>query len=151
MTIQAQILDLLRSLQKERGMALVLITHNMGVVSEMAQRVAVMYAGQIMEERSATALFATPQHPYTEALMAALPERSDDMSRLATIPGMVPGLYDRPAGCLFGPRCSYANEKCAAQRPTLRDWQHGMVRCHYTLGDAARPKAASHDVAEETL
>ena len=136
-TIQAQILDLLRSLQKERGMALVLITHNMGVVAEMAQRVAVMYAGQIMEERSATDLFAAPRHPYTEALMAALPERSDDMSRLATIPGMVPGLYDRPTGCLFGPRCSYSNEKCGAQRPPLRDWQQGMVRCHYPLSDVA--------------
>jgi dipeptide transport system ATP-binding protein len=150
-TIQAQILDLLRSLQKERGMALVLITHNMGVVAEMAQRVAVMYAGQIMEERSATDLFASPQHPYTEALMAALPERSDDMSRLATIPGMVPGLYDRPNGCLFGPRCSYANEKCGAQRPALRDWQQGMVRCHYPLSDSAQPKATSRDVAEVQL
>jgi dipeptide transport system ATP-binding protein len=134
-TIQAQILDLLRSLQKERGMALVLITHNMGVVSEMAQRVAVMYAGQIMEEQKAQALFAQPQHPYTEALMAALPERSDGLSRLATIPGMVPGLYDRPTGCLFAPRCSYANEQCRAQRPPLRAWQDGMVRCHYALGD----------------
>ena len=136
-TIQAQILDLLRSLQKERGMALVLITHNMGVVSEMAQRVAVMYAGQIMEERSATALFAAPQHPYTEALMAALPEHSDGQHRLATIPGMVPGLYDRPSGCLFGPRCADANEHCRAQRPALRAWREGMVRCHYALGDAA--------------
>ena len=90
MTIQAQILDLLRSLQKERGMALVMITHNMGVVSEMAQRVAVVYAGQIMEERSAQTIFAVPQHPYTEALLAAMPERSDGFSRLATIPGMVP-------------------------------------------------------------
>lgn len=136
-TIQAQILDLLRSLQKERGMALVLITHNMGVVSEMAQRVAVMYAGQIMEERSATDLFAAPQHPYTEALMAALPERSDGLRRLATIPGMVPGLYDRPDGCLFAPRCAYAAEHCRAQRPMLRNWQAGMVRCHYPLSEAA--------------
>src|SRR5688500_11038947 len=100
-TIQAQILDLLLSLQRERGMSLVLITHNMGVVAEMAQRIAVMYAGQIMEEQSAQALFNTPQHPYTEALLSALPERSDGSARLATIPGMVPGLYDRPTGCLF--------------------------------------------------
>ena len=142
-TIQAQILDLLRSLQKERGMALVLITHNMGVVSEMAQRVAVMYAGQIMEERTAQALFATPQHPYTEALMSALPERSDGLSRLATIPGMVPGLYDRPAGCLFAPRCTYANEHCRAQRPALRAWQEGMVRCHYPLADVTRMGSTS--------
>ncbi|MEO8119717.1 MAG: ABC transporter ATP-binding protein [Rhodoferax sp.] len=135
-TIQAQILDLLRSLQKERGMALVLITHNMGVVSEMAQRVAVMYAGQIMEERSAHDLFAAPQHPYTEALMAALPERSDGLTRLATIPGMVPGLYDRPSGCLFAPRCAYAADSCRAQRPLLRPWQEGMVRCLFPLGES---------------
>ncbi len=119
-TIQAQILDLLRTLQKDRNMALVLITHNMGVVSEMAQRVAVMYAGQIMEERSAQAL-------------AAMPERSDGATRLATIPGMVPGLYDRPSGCLFEPRCAYANQRCRAERPALRDWQSGMVRCHTPL------------------
>lgn len=136
-TIQAQILDLLQSLQKDRGMALVLITHNMGVVSEMAQRVAVMYAGQIMEERSAQDLFATPQHPYTEALMAALPERSDGLTRLATIPGMVPGMYDRPPGCLFAPRCAYAVDSCRSQRPALRDWQQGMVRCQFPLGSKA--------------
>jgi dipeptide transport system ATP-binding protein len=132
-TIQAQILDLLRSLQKERGMALVLITHNMGVVSEMAQRVAVMYAGQIMEEQRAQALFAAPQHPYTEALLAALPERSSGLSRLATIVGMVPGLYDRPDGCLFAPRCAYAQTSCRAERPVLREWQGGLVRCQFPL------------------
>ncbi|OQW90147.1 MAG: dipeptide ABC transporter ATP-binding protein DppD [Rhodoferax ferrireducens] len=132
-TIQAQILDLLRTLQKDRNMALVLITHNMGVVSEMAQRVAVMYAGQIMEERSAQAIFESPQHPYTDALLAAMPERSDGATRLATIPGMVPGLYDRPSGCLFEPRCAYANQRCRAERPALRDWQSGMVRCHTPL------------------
>lgn len=132
-TIQAQILDLLRTLQKDLDMALVLITHNMGVVSEMAQRVAVMYAGQIMEERSAHDIFDAPQHPYTEALMAAMPERSEGASRLATIPGMVPGLYDRPSGCLFAPRCTYANNHCRADRPQLREWQSGMVRCHYPL------------------
>ena len=132
-TIQAQILDLLRRLQKERGMALVLITHNMGVVSQMAQRVAVMYAGQIMEVRTAKALFANPLHPYTEALMSALPERSDGLSRLPTIPGMVPGLYDRPTGCLFAPRCAYAQDLCSTERPALRTWQDGMVRCHFPL------------------
>lgn len=144
-TIQAQILDLLRSLQKERGMALVLITHNMGVVSEMAQRIAVMYAGQIMEEQSAHALFNTPQHPYTEALLSALPERSDGSSRLATIPGMVPGLYDRPTGCLFAPRCAYATEHSRNERPLLRAWKDGMVRCHYPLGDPSREANIEHD------
>ena len=149
-TIQAQILDLLRSLQKERGMALVLITHNMGVVSEMAQRVAVMYAGQIMEEQSAHALFNTPQHPYTEALLSALPERSDGSARLATIPGMVPGLYDRPSGCLFAPRCAYATDHLCMERPVLRAWNAnaaagGTVRCHYPLGDPGRDAAMLRD------
>ena len=143
-TIQAQILDLLRSLQKDRGMALVLITHNMGVVSQMAQRIAVMYAGQIMEERPAQALFTTPQHPYTEALMAAMPERSDGSTRLATIPGMVPGLYDRPRGCLFGPRCSYTQDRCRNQRPALDASDGGHVRCHFPLVHApASPLEAS--------
>jgi dipeptide transport system ATP-binding protein len=131
-TIQAQILDLLRSLQKERGMALVLITHNMGVVSEMAQRVAVMYAGQLMESRPAHDLFAAPLHPYTEALMASMPERSSGSGHLATIPGMVPGLYDRPSGCLFGPRCNYHQAACA-QRPGLQTAGSGAVRCHFPL------------------
>jgi len=137
-TIQAQILDLLRSLQKDRGMALVLITHNMGVVNEMAQRVAVMYAGQIMEQQHAHGLFTAPQHPYTEALMAAMPERSNGQARLATIPGMVPGLFDRPQGCLFAPRCSYARNECQT-RPALRPWQDGAVRCHFPLGEVNSP------------
>ena len=138
-TIQAQILDLLRSLQRERGMALVLITHNMGVVSDMAQRVAVMYAGQIMEEQPAQALFHRPRHPYTEALMAALPERSDGSARLATIPGMVPGLYDRPTGCLFAPRCSYADDDCRSQRPGLVNGLQAAIRCHHPLSLNGQP------------
>jgi dipeptide transport system ATP-binding protein len=137
-TIQAQILDLLRSLQKERGMALVLITHNMGVVAEMAKNVAVMYAGQVVEQRSAAAMFDSPQHPYTAALLAAMPERSDGQHRLASIPGVVPGLYDRPRGCLFAPRCQYATNFSRDTRPPLRDWQGGLVRCHHPLGDPQR-------------
>ncbi|GDX57515.1 ABC transporter ATP-binding protein [Comamonadaceae bacterium] len=142
-TIQAQILDLLRSLQRERGMALVLITHNMGVVSDMAQRVAVMYAGQIMEEQPAQALFQRPRHPYTEALMAALPERSDGSARLATIPGMVPGLYDRPTACLFAPRCSYADDDCRSQRPGLVNALQAAVRCHHPLGLTGQPNVGA--------
>jgi dipeptide transport system ATP-binding protein len=121
-TIQAQILDLLRNLQRERGMALVLITHNMGVVSEMARRVAVMYAGQVMEQRPVDQLFADPQHPYTEALLAALPERGPAGHRLATIPGVVPGVFDRPVGCLFAPRCAYATAHSMAVRGERREW-----------------------------
>ena len=145
-TIQAQILDLLRNLQKERGMALVLITHNMGVVAEMAHRVAVMYAGQVMEQRPVAQLFADPQHPYTEALLAALPERGPAGHRLATIPGVVPGVFDRPSGCLFAPRCAYATRHSMSVRPELRAWQEGQVRCHYPLGDPQRQAAIERDV-----
>ncbi len=144
-TIQAQILDLLRNLQKERGMALVLITHNMGVVSEMAERVAVMYAGQVMDERSVGHLFRSPQHPYTEALLAALPEHGEVGRPLATIPGVVPGVFDRPVGCLFAPRCAYATAHSVAVRPDLRTWQGGAVRCHYPLGDPQREAAIARD------
>jgi len=144
-TIQAQILDLLMSLQRERGMALVLITHNMGVVAETAQRIMVMYAGQIMEERKVDALFSDPQHPYSAALLAALPERSENATRLATIPGMVPGLNDRPKGCLFSPRCAYATEHSRNVQPDLRAWRDGRVRCHYPLGDPQRDAERARD------
>ncbi|PLC01930.1 dipeptide ABC transporter ATP-binding protein DppD [Variovorax sp. RO1] len=144
-TIQAQILDLLRDLQKERGMALVLITHNMGVVSEMAQRIAVMYAGQVMEHQRVDRLFASPQHPYTEALLAALPERAAPEGRLATISGVVPGVHDRPAGCLFAPRCGYVTERACQVRPALREWQDAEVRCHFPLGEPGRAEAIAQD------
>jgi dipeptide transport system ATP-binding protein len=145
-TIQAQILDLLLTLQRERGMALVLITHNIGVVAETATRVAVMYAGQIMEEQPADRLFANPQHPYTEALLAALPERAEG-TRLATIPGVVPGPYDRPRGCLFSPRCAYATGYSQTVRPQLRRWHSGQIRCHYPLGDPSREEQRMADEA----
>jgi dipeptide transport system ATP-binding protein len=145
-TIQAQILDLLRQLQRERGMALVLITHNMGVVSEMAQRVAVMYAGQVVEDRPAPQLFAAPEHPYTAALLSALPERhGDNGGRLATIPGMVPGLYDRPRGCLFSPRCVNATLRCHHEQPGLSAIEGGRVRCHYPITMPDRDAAMARD------
>ena len=150
-TIQAQILDLLRDLQKARGMSLVLVTHNMGVVAEMAQRVAVMYAGQMLEEQRAETLFERPQHPYTAALLAAMPERSTGERRLATIPGVVPGLYDRPSGCLFAPRCRYATERSCAVRPPLRAIGAGLVRCHYPLGDPARDLEIAKDGPVNTV
>jgi dipeptide transport system ATP-binding protein len=143
-TIQAQILDLLLSLQRDRGMALILITHNMGVVSDTAERVAVMYAGQIMEQRPTSSLFASPQHPYTAALLAARPEASDG-GRLATIPGVVPGAYDRPPGCLFSPRCAYATPLADKVRPDLRPWMDGLIRCHYPLGDPTRDQRIAAD------
>jgi dipeptide transport system ATP-binding protein len=145
-TIQAQILNLLLSLQRERGMALVLITHNMGVVAQIAHRVAVMYSGQVMEQNATADLFANPQHPYTAALMAARPE-SRIGERLATIPGVVPSLAERPDGCLFAPRCKYATPHAVACRPELRAWNNGLVRCHYPLGDPARDARIAADRA----
>jgi dipeptide transport system ATP-binding protein len=138
-TIQKQILDLLLSLQRERGMALVLITHDMGVVAETAQRVQVMYAGQIVEEAPTEALFATPRHPYTAALLEALPERAIGQRRLPTIPGMVPGVSDRPTGCLFNPRCRFATARCIAEAPPLAGPPGRRARCHYPLDESGRP------------
>jgi dipeptide transport system ATP-binding protein len=137
-TIQAQILDLLLQLQRERGMTLILITHDMGVVAETARRVAVMYAGQVMEERAAINLFTRPRHPYTAALLEALPERALGKGRLPAIPGTVPGVYDRPPGCLFAPRCRLADDACRAAVPPLLDVADGRVRCIRPL-DAPMP------------
>ena len=138
-TIQKQILDLLRDLQREKGMGLILITHDMGVVAEVAHRVCVMYAGQVVETRSADDLFTAPRHPYTRALLDALPERAVGRRRLPTIPGVVPGLFDRPSGCLFNPRCAYAVDACRAARPALEDDATGRVRCIRAdeIGEAA--------------
>ncbi|MDR9812680.1 ABC transporter ATP-binding protein [Rhizobium hidalgonense] len=133
-TIQAQILDLLVRLQKEQGMALVLITHDMGVVAETAERVQVQYAGQKVEEQPVRALFRDPHHPYTAALLAALPERAQVGQRLPSIAGVVPGQHGRPTGCLFAPRCGYATVECdrgvVRQGPEL-----GLALCNYPLKD----------------
>jgi dipeptide transport system ATP-binding protein len=134
-TIQAQILDLLVALQKETGMALVLVTHDMGVVAETAERVVVQYAGQQVERQPVAALFDTPRHPYTAALLAALPERSSG-GRLASIPGVVPGLSDRPNGCLFHPRCQFASEACRSIDPPRMGPDLGEALCHYPLQGA---------------
>jgi dipeptide transport system ATP-binding protein len=145
-TVQAQILELLRTLQRDRGMALILVSHNMDVVAETTRRVAVMYAGQIVEERDTAALFGAPQHPYTAALLAARPEHRES-ARLATIPGAPPGLNDRPRGCLFGPRCAYATERSCATQPEIRPWMDGRIRCHYPLGDPDRNARIAADRA----
>ena len=132
-TIQKQILDLLVSLQRDGGMALVLITHDMGVVAETVHRVQVMYAGQMVEEQPTAGLFDTPRHPYTAALLDALPERAVGRDRLPTIPGTVPGIGDRPSGCLFNPRCRYATDLCIGTRPLLAGNVGARARCHYPL------------------
>jgi len=137
-TIQAQILDLLLELQQQTQMGLVLITHDMGVIAETAQRVIVMYAGQVVEEQEVNQLFTTPSHPYTRALLDALPERSRGSRRLPTIAGVVPGPFDRPRGCLFSPRCQFAQELCHQQVPQLVTTGSTRVRCHFPLqGESA--------------
>jgi dipeptide transport system ATP-binding protein len=141
-TIQKQILDLLISLQEQRGMALVLITHDMGVVAETGHRVQVMYAGQMVEEQPTEGLFATPRHPYTAALLDALPERAMGRARLPTIPGMVPGIDDRPLGCLFNPRCRFATAHCVAVAPALEGAAGRRARCHYPLDETGQPTGA---------
>jgi dipeptide transport system ATP-binding protein len=130
-TIQAQILELLLSLKRETGMALVLITHDLGVVAETADRVLVQYAGRPVETAPAAALFEDPHHPYTAALLAALPERAQGRT-LAAIPGLVPGQFDRPAGCLYAPRCGFVQPLCQ-QPPRAAAPGLGRALCHTPL------------------
>ncbi len=139
-TIQAQILDLLVSLQKSHGMGMVLITHDMAVVSETAQKVQVMYAGQVVEARPAAELFQRPSHPYTAALLSSLPARTKRRARLPTIPGVVPGIGDQPAGCLFNPRCRFVFERCLVEVPAPVG--PARTRCHAPLDENGVPQGA---------
>jgi peptide/nickel transport system ATP-binding protein len=131
-TIQAQILDLMRALRDETGTAILLITHDMGIIAEMCDSVAVMYAGQIVEYTDVEALFEKPLHPYTEGLLAAIPVLGEHKETLAVIPGSVPNLISLPAGCKFSPRCPYVKEEvCTAETPDLREVEPGhQVRCY---------------------
>jgi len=133
-TIQAQILDLLVSLRRQNSMALVLITHDMGVVAETADRVVVQYAGQQVEANGVRDLFADPHHPYTAALLAALPERATQR-RLPAIRGVVPGQFDRPKGCLFAPRCGFVFERCRREAPRPAPASLGRALCHTPLSE----------------
>jgi dipeptide transport system ATP-binding protein len=141
-TIQAQIMDLLVALQREQAMALVLISHDLAVVAEVAQRVFVMYAGQIVETGRVPEIFEAPRHPYTAALLAAIPENNRGARRLQTLPGIVPGRRDRPAGCLMAPRCAYAEDRCRQARPALlplpASGEGTLVRCIKPLGGSVR-------------
>jgi peptide/nickel transport system ATP-binding protein len=131
-TIQAQILAIILELQRKLGTAVILITHDLGVVAETAQRVIVMYAGRKVEEASVDDLFANPQHPYTRGLMASIPRLAvmlgdDDTApgRLQEIPGMVPALSDLPVGCVFAPRCTFAQDRCGAAFPPYEEKRPG--------------------------
>jgi dipeptide transport system ATP-binding protein len=148
-TIQAQILDLLRTLQREHGMALILITHDMGVVAETAERVQVQYCGQKVEEQPVAGLFSDPHHPYTAALLAALPERANSLM-LPSIPGVVPGQYDRPPGCLFEPRCGFVSTACKAGA-LRRGPELGSVLCNHPLRDGRPLRENRFPMAEAGL
>ena len=143
-TIQAQILELLRDLQQKFGTSILLITHDLGVVAETASRVIVMYGGEIVEQASVGELFATAHHPYTEGLLNAMPQVGQERERLATIPGTVPPPTAWPSGCRFHDRCKYAWDRCAAEHPPLYKIGGGHVsRCH--LADEPQRRADVHE------
>jgi peptide/nickel transport system ATP-binding protein/oligopeptide transport system ATP-binding protein len=132
-TIQAQILDLMNKLKEETGASILFITHDLGVIAEMAQNVAVMYAGKVMEEADVDTLFAEPKHPYTIGLMNSIPVlgREEKRRRLSTIPGVVPSLFKLSEGCLFHERCPDARKECRQIEPPFIDLGNGhVVRCH---------------------
>ena len=149
-TVQAQILDLLAGLQAARGMGMLLITHDLGVVARMAHRIGVMYAGELVEVASRADFFTTPRHPYTQALFAALPEVSRRGTTLTTIPGQVPALAAMPAGCRFAGRCPQVMPVCREQSPDWREAAPGhVVRCHWQ-GSAALADPVPAAAAEAT-
>ena len=138
-TIQAQIVDLLLELQQKECMSLILITHDLALVAEAAHRIIVMYAGQVVEEGRAEDIFREPKHPYTQALLRSLPEFAEGKSRLQSLPGVVPGKYDRPQGCLLNPRCPYATDLCRSVEPELRQVGNRQVKCHTPLNAQGEP------------
>jgi peptide/nickel transport system ATP-binding protein len=129
-TIQAQVLSLIRRLARELGMAVLLVSHDLGIVSQMCDRVIVMYAGRVVEEAPIATVFHAPAHPYTKALIACLPGLHDSV-RLGAIAGVMPGLKALPPGCRFHPRCSVAESRCASEVPALRPAGAGQIAaCH---------------------
>lgn len=134
-TVQAQILYLVRKLRKELGTSVIFISHDMGVISQMSDRVAVMYAGQVVELADKKDIFTVPAHPYAIGLQAAIPRMDDDRESLESIPGSVPMLYELPEGCLFSTRCMRCNQRCKLERPELHEYEEGnashLVRCFF--------------------
>ena len=135
-TVQSQILSLINRLKDQTGTSVMLITHDMGVINEMADTVIVMYAGQIVEQSETAELFSHPTHPYTIGLIASIPPLDREVETLSVIPGSVPMLYELPEGCLFAPRCPYATEKCRCRRPDITAVSPGHeVRCFRYMPD----------------
>ena len=150
-TIQKQILELIDDLRRRLGLAVILVTHDLGVIAGRADRVAVMYAGKVMETTSTTRLFANPRHPYTEALFGALPEKAaDGTERLYSIPGMPPDLTQPPKACRFAARCRYVQDSCNESEPQLEGdtWDHAY-RCFFPVGKAGGDDTAVLQVKEE--
>lgn len=142
-TIQAQILDLLREIRREMNMALVLISHDLGVISETCDRVGVMYAGRIVEQASAARLFETPQHPYTQGLLASLPPLDGPRRRMRSIPGVVPDPRHLPMGCAFAPRCDRPTSRCLQAQPMLSPLEAGhAVACFHPASAKPGMRAA---------
>ena len=143
-TIQAQIMELIKELKERLNMGLILITHDMGVVAEMAERVIVMYAGDAVEEADVKTLFRNPLHPYTRGLLNSIPRLEDEREELTAIEGTVPGLFDMPKGCRFGPRCALCTERCVAEDPPLVDvGGNHKVRCFHAGGQEGAEYAES--------
>ena len=135
-TIQAQILALLRELADERGLTILFITHDLGVVATLCDRVSVMYAGRIVETADVETLYADPRHPYTQRLLATVPRLGQNRGELPAIPGQVPNMANPPAGCAFHPRCEKASDICRDKDPETRELREGStVACHHALGD----------------
>jgi len=134
-TIQAQILELMCKLKKKLGMAIIFITHDMGVVAEMADRVIVMYGGKIVEEALVKDIFEQPLHPYTEGLLTCIPSMEGRVKKLSVIKGVVPSPDNFPVGCCFNPRCPYAKPICSREEPQLRQFGTRRVACHFKLED----------------
>ena len=144
-TIQAQILALMQSLKEKLDTAIILITHDLGVVAQTCDRVMVMYAGRVIETGSALDVFRRPQHPYTEALLSSIPRKGarEHGKRLPTIPGIVPALHNLPKGCRFQDRCKYCEQKCIDTEPDLEGEGNRLVRCHFPLNPNAKAAGAS--------
>lgn len=135
-TIQAQILKLMKNLQQKTNTAILLITHDLGVVAQTCSRVVVMYAGQVVEQASASDLFHRPKHPYSKALLESIPRSGMKKKgqRLATIPGLVPTLKMMPSGCRFADRCEFKQDRCVNQQPEIEEQDGRIVRCHFPVG-----------------
>jgi len=141
-TIQAQILNLLRELKRELGTSVIIITHDLGVIAQLADRVAVMYAGRIVEDAPVAEIFDAPRHPYTRALVASIPRLNEWHKRLPTIEGTLPRLLDESGGCAFEPRCASRVTRCAHDRPPLVQLSAGHVSACWVAEEEARPRGA---------